>query len=585
HSRMSSIRPSLIATPQHSVAPADDSELARIDQGWLDAMAVVELASQHRGENLYQHLCGGLLQTCEADQASIATLTPNFEIREVLAECGRSEASTESLVSTLPQSLEPLTEYQPIVGYKKPFAYRPSIGSPLSLLIGHWVIHPETTAPEAVLFLGYESDYPSLDPNRLETLLPLIGILLSNEIARENERIQRLKAEALMQKTERLQSVGRLTTGIAHDFNNLLTVIQGHTQLAELYQNENDTEKATECLNQITEAGERAVDLIRQLLLFSRDTPLEEEVCDANDVAISFVSMMRRIVEENIEIETDFHPGLPPVSIDKSMVGQVIMNLIVNARDAMPEGGKIKVKSSVRNVPEDTEELTAGDYVSIVIEDSGSGMAPEVMAQIFDPFFTTKPEGKGNGIGLANAREIINQQGGQLTVESDPGSGTRFEILLPTTVERPEGLTKSTLESRGKASLDGTTVLLVEDESSVRRLVRKLLEMLGCTVVEAASGREALDIWPKVSDNIGLVVSDIVMPEGVSGWELAKELHELKPQMGILLTSGYLMRPEEHDLADDPKVAFLQKPYESKNLKSTLNQLLEHQERQEREAS
>ena len=264
------------------------------------------------------------------------------------------------------------------------------------------------------------------------------------------------------------------------------------------------------------------------------------------------------------------------------MVGQILMNLIVNARDAMPDGGQIFLTTEPFHLDGGNGDLDSGDYVSLSVRDTGSGISPSNLKRIFDPFYSTKGKGKGTGLGLANVASLMRQHGGQIDVASVVGEGTCFELLFPQVAPRPEATEPETkmveVPTRDNPAdqecIQGSKVLLVEDEDAVRKLVRKLLEMHGCAVVEATSGKQALDLWPEVCDDISVVVTDVIMPEGVSGWDLAKELHSRAPDVGILLTSGYNERAEDHGLENDPQIAFLQKPYEAKKLKSNIYQLL-----------
>ena len=427
----------------------------------------------------------------------------------------------------------------------------------------------------AAIFVGF-NEAPSPETSKLaESLLTFAANIVEIRLQLQNEAELRESAEEHLRRAQKLSNVGKLASGIAHDFNNLLTVIQGHTALLELSVEEGLDEKSIESLGLIMTASQQAVDLTKQLLLFGRNEATKLETCNLNAVVEDFVRMIRRMVEESIDLNVRIDSSIGSVKADKSKIGQVLMNLIVNARDAMPDGGVIEVATSMIRVDSsDTRPVPAGNYVCLTVKDTGGGMSLSQQRKIFDPFFSTKGKGKGTGLGLTNVAEIIRDHNGHIDVTSKRGRGTTFEVIIPAVQATPKPT--STFQSdHGKDSLKGCKVLLVEDESAVRKLVRKLLEMLGCQVIEAASGKKALELWPLIGNDISVVVTDVVMPEGVSGWDLAKYLHSRHPNLGILLTSGYNEGPEDHGLGDEPTIAFLQKPYESTNLKKTLARLLE----------
>lgn len=432
----------------------------------------------------------------------------------------------------------------------------------------------------AAIYVGFAAPPAEARRSLTESLLAFSSHFVAMRLRLQHETELRRTTEDHLRRAQRLSNVGKLASGIAHDFNNLLTVIQGHAALLELSAEKDIDEKSKESLELIISASQQAVDLTKQLLLFGRNNQTTKlETCNLNSVVEDFVKMIRRMIEESIEIKVDVDETTGSIKADKSMIGQILMNLIVNSRDAMPDGGEIEVSTtSVKIDSDDDRPVPAGNYVCLSVKDTGGGMTPRQLEKIFDPFFSTKGKGKGTGLGLANVAAIVKDHGGHIDVASQKGVGTTFEILIPTIGSVPDA-PKKVSQDVSRNSLDGCNILLVEDESSVRKLVRKLLEMLGCQVVEAVSGKQALDLWSEIGDKVAVVVSDIVMPEGVSGWELAKELHDRDPSLGILLTSGYNERPEDHGLGDEPSVAFLQKPYDSGNLKKTLARLLEHREK------
>lgn len=419
--------------------------------------------------------------------------------------------------------------------------------------------------------------------------LVLTTTLLAQQSRLVLETGRRISAEEMFYHSQKLNSIGQLAGGIAHDFNNLLTVIQGHAGFLEMTAPEWREPKAKESIELIQKATARSVELVKQLLLFSRDRKASFEVFDLNELILDFTAMSRRMIEETVEIGLELDQKPCPVRADPGMINQILMNLVVNARDAMPEGGRIEIRSSRprptcggKSGEPDEPGDGESDLVTLSIRDNGCGIPPEKLEKIFDPFFTTKPQ--GTGLGLANVASLVRQHRGSIGIASEPGKGTevtiRFPVAassaLPETASAPTPAPAPGNSNPDRESIRGSRVLLVEDESAVRKLVRKLLEMHGCTVVEAHSGRAALELWPQVCDEISVVISDVVMPEGVSGWDLARELHSLHPDLGILLTSGYNEKPEDHNLGDIPNISFLQKPYPAATLKSNLYELIQH---------
>ena len=408
------------------------------------------------------------------------------------------------------------------------------------------------------------------------TACKLAATLLLNSAAAELATAARDRSESMLQQSQRLASVGQLTTGVAHDFNNLLTVIQGH--LVMLEDEATDREEALESIDRIHAASDRAVELSRQLLSLGKEQEIVFRECDINEIIRNFAKLIERMLEENIEVSFDLSEDLGTVEADPGLLTQILMNLVVNARDAMPGGGKIDISTRLSSLSEGTPQLREGDYISLRVKDSGSGIPKENLPRVFDPFFSTK-DSKGTGLGLANVAAIMRQHGGQIDVSSKPNVGTEFEMLFPQKSKRPKRISTPS-QDEGKSartstqgSFQGVHVLLVEDEQSVRKLVRKLLEMLGCQVTESPSGKDALERWPELSGEVTMIVSDVMMPGGVSGWELAREIHKTNPNLGILLTSGYNERPEDHGLGGLSEISFLQKPYDVSRLKEELQSL------------
>ncbi len=379
--------------------------------------------------------------------------------------------------------------------------------------------------------------------------------------------------EAQFQQAQKMEAVGQLAGGVAHDFNNLLTIISGYSQILLARLGSNDPQCAA--VKAISEAGERAASLTRQLLAFSRKTVLEPKVLDLNGVVRETEKLLRRLIGEDILLTAVLDPTLSRVKVDPGLLGQVLMNLAVNARDAMPRGGKLTIET--RNVELDQEhtrlhpEIQPGRYVLLSLADTGCGMTPEVKARIFEPFFTTKGVGKGTGLGLAVVLGIVKQSDGHVQVESEPDVGTTFKLSFPA-VEEEVSAPKDVDAGTGGHGTE--TVLLVEDEDGVRGLAVLVLQTYGYAVLAAGTGKEALRLLEKRPGGIDLLVTDVVMP-GMGGPELAETLRPRFPRLKVLFSSGYtddaMVR---HGLMQE-KVAFLQKPYTPIALVKKVRQVLD----------
>jgi len=419
----------------------------------------------------------------------------------------------------------------------------------------------------------------------LSPVFPFLCPLVLESAKLSAEQAANCSIDWMLQQSQRLASIGRLASGVAHDFNNLLTVIQGNVDLLKAQLSDHSDQRVHESIHQLNAAGDRAAALARQLLRFSRGETQEIERIDLNEVVVDFMRMASRLLEESIEVRLELAEGKLEIAADRGMVGQMLMNLVVNARDAMPKGGSIAIRTDLR----EAQEPGGRPWACLEVADDGCGIPPDQLGKIFDPFFTTKEQGKGTGLGLPNTRTLIEKNRGKILVESEVGKGTRFELRFPPAPSVPCSKPEETPESpvdgldsepprrqrieEPRESIRGETVLLVEDDSSVRKLVRRLLEMNGCLVIEAVSGREAMDRWPEIRDSVSLVVTDVIMPGGVSGWDLARSLHEDRPELGILLTSGYTEHGGDDALKTSQQVKFLQKPYEASKLRDTLYHL------------
>jgi nitrogen-specific signal transduction histidine kinase len=376
----------------------------------------------------------------------------------------------------------------------------------------------------------------------------------------EQDDQERIRGEAQRRQASRMEAVGQLAGGIAHDFNNLLTAILGYAQLLS---ERPLGEAALAEVAEIDRAAERAASLTRQLLAFSRQQVQRIAVFVLNDVVSDTESMLARLLGEDVRITKELAPDLGRVKADPAQIEQMLVNLAVNARDAMPKGGTLRIETC--NVDLDEAYVAAhpagtpGPYVMLAVSDDGCGMDPATLARIFEPFFTTKPAGKGTGLGLATVYGIVKQSGGFVWVYSDPGHGSTFRIYLPR-VEEPATARRASGTPRRRPPKGTETVLLVEDDDAVRRLVRDVLARNGYAVYEAASGPEAVNVARPNAAAIQLVVSDVVMPE-MSGTLLRRRLDALGVTAPVLFMSGHPTDAVAMRGVEAGDVAFLQKPF------------------------
>jgi two-component system cell cycle sensor histidine kinase/response regulator CckA len=373
--------------------------------------------------------------------------------------------------------------------------------------------------------------------------------------------------EAQFAQSQKLQAVGHLAGGMAHDFNNLLTAIIGYCDL--LLVRHRPSDPSFPDIMQIKQNANRAAGLVRQLLAYSRRQTLRPQVIELSDVIADTSELLRRLMGERIALEVEHGRGLWPVKVDLNQFEQVIVNLAVNARDAMPEGGTLKVRT--RNVPADevsaigAKDLPAGDYVLVEVEDTGTGIPPHIMDQIFEPFFTTKEVGKGTGLGLATVYGIVQQTGGTILCSSVEGQGTTFRVLLPRHAGAVDAEAAPAAEARASDLTGQGTVLLVEDEDAVRAFASRALTGRGYHVLTAASGVEALEVMDSCGKRLDLVVSDVVMPE-MDGPTLLKELRARDPRLKVVFISGYAEEAFARNLPPGEDFAFLPKPFSLKQL-------------------
>jgi len=383
----------------------------------------------------------------------------------------------------------------------------------------------------------------------------------------------RIILEERLRQSQKMEAVGRLAGGIAHDFNNLLTAITGYSEL--LLTRAHDLGPLRKYIDEILRAGRSSESLTRQLLAFSRRQVLQPKVLDLNTVVGNVHKMLRRLIGEDIELVTVFGPDLGRMKADPGQLQQVLLNLAVNARDAMPHGGKLVIETgAIRLDDEEAHRRTVvpGRYLMLAVTDTGYGMDAETISHIFEPFYTTKEQGKGTGLGLSTVYGIVKQSGGSIWVSSQPGQGARFQICFPEVNDELEVAEPAKLAT-GTAS--GTeTVLLVEDEELVRHLVRDILKQNGYSVLEAHHGTEALRVALQHSGPIHLLLTDIVMPQ-MGGRVLAERVRTFRPAIRILYISGYVDDATIQEGVTNPGTTFLQKPFTVETLTSKVRELLD----------
>jgi hypothetical protein len=396
------------------------------------------------------------------------------------------------------------------------------------------------------------------------------GIILNARDVTERRRL-----EEQLRQAQKMEAVGQLAGGIAHDFNNLLTAILGYTNL--MIDEIAKEDPLRQDLEEIKSAGERAAALTRQLLAFSRRQMLQPQAVDLNALVHQLERLLRRLISEDVELVTALAPELPAIKVDPASIEQVLVNLAVNARDAMPTGGRVTIETALVDLDDNYvgthPSVAPGRYVMLAVSDTGQGMDEGTRARIFEPFFTTKEQGKGSGLGLATVYGIVQQSGGAIWVYSEPGRGTSFKVYLPTTDAAVPA--RPVVASTDSARKGWETVLLVEDEDAVRALAREVLRRNGYVVLEARHGLDALRLAERHTDPIQLLVTDVVMPH-MSGRELADRLAEVRPNMRVLFMSGYTDHAAMHRHLT-PGAAFLQKPFTPETFARKVRSMLDEQ--------
>lgn len=393
--------------------------------------------------------------------------------------------------------------------------------------------------------------------------------------ALRNEMAERLRAEEALLQVQKLEAIGQLTGGVAHDFNNLLTVISGNLQM--LQERVAHVPLLLKLASAAAKAAARGAELTRNLLAFSRRQPLQPREIDIGELVHNMTDMMRRTLGESIHIETAIQAGLAKVAADPGQLENALLNLALNARDAMPRGGELTIKAATTladAIPgEDKSDMAPGEYVMLAVSDNGSGMPPEVLKRVFEPFFTTKTTGKGSGLGLATVYGFVKQSGGHVRIYSEISRGTTVQLYLPQAKSNNEALMKEYTSNHAPRA-EGETVLLVEDDEGVRELAATFLQDLGYAVLEATNGKQALALLEE-GRPIDLLFTDLVMPGGMNGLELSREALRRRPAMKVLYTSGYMENVLAHDGQFDVGIQLITKPYTKEALAQRIRLVLD----------
>jgi two-component system cell cycle sensor histidine kinase/response regulator CckA len=440
-----------------------------------------------------------------------------------------------------------------------------------------------STLDSSLWFKGGDPGAPAFEPNgRLRSLNCLLRradgssrqTLLSSEplslggapclLLIVEDVTDQLKLEAQLRQAQKMEVIGRMAAGIAHEFNNVLTVIQGDVGLLQI-PNASSVDRGA-LLDQIMQASKRAAAFTRQLLAFSRKQVLQPHVLDLSAIVRRTKKMLGRLIGEKFEIQLECPDRLPAVLADEGGVEQILINLALNARDAMPEGGTIEIRTAVRELDSagatGHPEARAGHFVCLSVTDHGCGMNPPVLARIFDPFFTTKDVGKGTGLGLSSIHGIVKQHEGWIDVASHVGQGSTFTIFLPACNATPAATTTASSAIQSSDPGNGETVLVVEDEAAVRELACAALQKRGYHVLKAANGPQAVQVWESHPARVSLLLTDLVMPSGMNGSELAEILQARSPGLKVIYTSGYSPEILKQESLSNQGINFLPKPYD-----------------------
>lgn len=514
----------------------------------------------------------------EREQAQAAAVAAGNQLRQ-------TNELLSAVLDSSPIAIETVDEDGRVLTWNQ--AAEDIFGYPAEDVIG--APDPTVTAEDegkAIALRGAEGIIREIELKRRRKDGRLIDIRMSSAPIHHGETLGRVvlmndvtnqkRIEEQLRQAQKMEAIGNLTGGIAHDFNNLLTILMGNIDLSLRYVN--DRQEASALLNSALDACQRGADLTRQLLAFGRRQTLKPAIVDVNRLVRGMVKLLTRTLGEGVRIELAEGDAVWPVLVDAAQLDAAVLNLAVNARDAMPNGGMLTIETSNTRI-DDTSmptriDLSAGDYVVISITDTGTGMSPEILAHIFEPFFTTKETNKGTGLGLAMVYGFVKQSGGHVTVYSEVGNGTVFRLYLPRAqhIAASANATEAAPES---IKADSTVkILVVEDNSAVRQLVQRQLAGLGYQIRAAADAKQAIDIIERGSEDIDLVFSDVIMPGEMNGLKLAAEVARRWPRIRVLLTSGF---PETALNKSSPEIhpTILSKPYRTEDLARSIRRVLE----------
>ena len=459
-------------------------------------------------------------------------------------------------------------EPQPVADFKQETRFTPP-----PLFTDHGIISSLTVAiptrGQSFGVLGVHARQPRVfSPDEIQFLIAVAGCI--------GMAADHLSLEEQLRQSQKMESVGQLAAGVAHDFNNMLTIIQGHS--SALLSKESLPADLLDPIQAVYFAAERAAGLTRQLLMFSRRNIMQPKPLNLFETVGNMSDMLGRLLGETVTLQFHAPSQLPSVQADSGMIEQVVMNLAVNARDAMPDGGTLRIEIEPVAVDaayaERRPDARVGCFVRLRMADSGAGMDSATLGRIFEPFFTTKEVGKGTGLGLATVYGIVKQHDGWIEVNSEPGKGATFDVFFP--AGDPLAAQVKTEGSADTPVRGGKeTILIVEDELVLREMARDILRDYGYRLLEASSGREALEIWQNASGEIDLLLTDMVMPEGISGVALAERLLSDRPGLKIIFTSGYSTTEINAELLSRSQARFLQKPYSHTTLARTVRDCLD----------
>ena len=571
----------------------------RAESGRAMANVMLPLLLDNASWRAFVHFLRAQGESAEPEKQVNRALVPvsefvrgNQELKSALAERKRIAEKLSQLASIIECSNDAIVTHTLDgkivswnIGAENIYGYSPSevLGEPRNILLPCGQSDELPTIVETLMrgesAQPYETVHVRKDGQRIDVSMMISPVKDVSEnivgaVAVTRDITDRKALEAQLRQSQKMESIGRLSGGIAHDFNNLLSVIIGYSGVIE--ERLDDDNESFKGIQEIKKAGQRAAGLTRQLLAFSRQQVLEPRVLNLNSVVADIGKMLLRLIGEDIELSTRLQPELGRAKADQGQIEQVIVNLVVNARDAMPSGGKLVIET--RNVEINENDSAQhlppipGGYIELTVTDTGVGMDKVTQSHIFEPFFTTKEKDKGTGLGLSVVYGVVKQSGGHIWVDSEPGRGTSFRICLPRVEEALEKGNRPT--PLGKPCKGSETLLLVEDEESLRELTRSLLVQSGYSVLVASEGDKALEIAREHRGSIHLLLTDVVLP-GISGNVLAEKVSKQYPEVKVLFMSGYPANAVSAQGILEEGTFLLHKPFEPQALRNKVREVLD----------